>query len=266
MKPFLKWAGSKYRLLSTIQQLLPKGQRLIEPFVGSGAVFLNLDFSDYLLNDSNADLINLFQVLAAHGNQFIQDTQCYFIPQNNTQESFIRLRQQFNTTKDSYEKAILFIYLNRHGYNGLCRYNSKGIFNVPFGRYTKPHFPAEQLLNFYHKTKSVSFHCYDFRRIFQLAKPGDVIYCDPPYVPFASSKVIRYQSTIFVEDDQIELAKLAYEASCQGIPVLLSNHDTPFTRKIYSQAKLHKLSVSRFISCKSNERTPAKELLALFGG
>jgi len=144
LKPFLKWAGGKYRIVHRIREQLPPGHRLVEPFVGSGAVFLNLDYPGYLLCDNNADLINLFQVLKEEGETFVKYCRDYFTPASNREEEYYRFRSEFNRTGNKKQKAALFLYLNRHGYNGLCRYNSSGEFNTPFGRYVKPYFPKKR--------------------------------------------------------------------------------------------------------------------------
>lgn len=153
MKPFLKWAGSKYKIMDRILDTLPKGQRLIEPFAGSGAVFLNTDFDEYLIADSNEDLINLFQLMQNHGDEFISYGTTFFTSENNTELAFYKLRSEFNECLDPVKKSALFIYLNRHCFNGLCRYNSKGKFNVPFDRYAKPTFSSESISKF---TKKVN--------------------------------------------------------------------------------------------------------------
>ena len=114
------------RLLPSI----PAGARLVEPFVGSGAVFLNAGFASYLLCDLNADLIGLYRTLRRDGERFIAEARALFTPGNNTQEAFLRLRETFNASSDAEERSVLFLYLNRHSYNGLVRYNSKGIYSI----------------------------------------------------------------------------------------------------------------------------------------
>src|SRR5438552_3690667 len=101
MRPFLKWAGNKYRIISRIKALLPAGSRLIEPFAGSAAVFLSTDYKKYLLTDKNADLINLFKYLQSEGSTFIDYCRQFFNPENNTALRFYQLRKLFNTTDDS---------------------------------------------------------------------------------------------------------------------------------------------------------------------
>ena len=221
----------------------------------------------YFLSDSNADLINLYQVLQEEGAYFVQYCRGYFTPATNREEEYYRLRAQFNTTRDRKEKAALFLYLNRHGYNGLCRYNAAGEFNTPFGRYAQPYFPEKEMLYFARKAQQADFACLDFRQAMAQAKPGDVVYCDPPYVPLSpTANFTAYSSGGFGLEEQKELAVLAARLAMKGIPVLLSNHDTEFVRQIYRGAQLTFFKVRRFISCQGSGRNKAGELLALFGG
>lgn len=267
MKPFLKWAGGKYRLVEQIKRRLPSGRRLIEPFVGSGAVFLNTDYSDYLLCDINADLIQVYEMLKQHGEKFIAYCKGLFTPENNTPQRYYALRAEFNETRDPWRKAALFVYLNRHGYNGLCRYNANGQFNVPFGRYKRPYFPDEEMRYFIHKAQHATFVCADFRTVMRQAQPGDVIYCDPPYVPLSdTANFTDYAAGGFGPEDQKDLARLAAALGARGIPVLISNHATEFTNNAYAAADVERLEVRRSISCDGANRGTAREVLALFGG
>lgn len=265
-RPFLKWAGNKYRIMDHIQNMLPEGERLIEPFAGSGAVFMNSNYPSYLLADNNADLISLYQLLSKQGEDFIEICARLFRNATNKEAYYYRRREEFNKTTDATRKASLFLYLNRHGYNGLCRYNSKGGFNVPFGRYKKPYFPASEMLAFHVKSKYARFVHLDFATVFSNLKIGDVVYCDPPYVPLSkSSNFTAYSAGGFDLEQQHLLAQLAKEARRKNIPVLISNHNTQFTRKAYKSAdNIKRLQVRRFISCKGQQRKPASELLALF--
>lgn len=261
---FLKWPGNKYRVLDHICPALPPGKKLIEPFVGSAAVFLNTDYESYLLTDINPDLINLYQILQSSGKEFIHYSKKYFTERNNVAEKYYRLRDQFNQETDPWKKAGLFVYLNRHGYNGLCRYNLKKMFNVPFGRYKRPYFPAAEMEFFHQKSQDrVTFKCLDFQETLKTARAGHVVYCDPPYVPLTTTAYFTsYSHKPFQLTEQQQLASLAQELSTRDIPVLISNHNTDYTREIYQNAKLTFFTVPRFISCKSRE--PAQELLALF--
>ncbi len=268
VRPFLKWAGNKYQIIDRIRQQLPQGRRLIEPFVGSGAVFVNTRFDNYLLCDNNPDLIHLYTLLQEEGERFIRYCKRLFTGEYNNAESFYQHRERFNQSRNKRQRAALFLYLNRHGYNGLCRYNASGGFNVPFGRYAHPYFPEMEMCYFHEKSANTEFRLAGFEESFASAQPGDVIYCDPPYVPLSSSaNFTSYSAGGFDLDQQQHLADLAEASARKGIPVLISNHNTPFTRKAYGQAdRLIKFKVNRFISCKGENREDASELLAMFDG
>ena len=265
-RPFLKWAGNKFRCLEHILPRLSPGQRLIEPFAGSGAVFLNTNYPMHVLNDLNPELINLFQFLKDEGQQFIEDCRSWFTPENNVKHRYYELRALFNHTNDSRQRAMLFLYLNRHGYNGLCRFSQKGIFNVPFGLYKEPYFPAKEMQFFHEKIKSAVMYNQNFSDIFNIVEKHDVVYCDPPYHPLGTSRSFTsYTQQQFLEEDQLNLAKLALAAAQKGAHVFISNHDVPFTREIYAKAQhIDSFKVPRFISSKGHERHAANEILAYF--
>jgi len=264
-RSFLKWAGNKYQILDRIKEVLPKGNRLIEPFAGSGVVSLNTDYDKCLLADNNVDLINLFLILQDMGVGFINYCHSFFTEENNAEVRFYGFREDFNSTMDTLRKVALFVYLNRHTYNGLCRYNSKGQFNTPFGRYKKPYFPEKEMLHFLNMSKKAVFKVADFRDTMKSAQPGDVVYCDPPYVPLSdTANFTGYSQGGFFLADQVELAQLAQELADRGVPVLISNHATEFTLNIYQAAEIKRLSVQRFISCNGANRGKAEEVLALF--
>lgn len=264
-RPFLKWAGNKYRIIDRVRSTLPDGKRLIEPFAGSCAVFLNTNYENYLINDNNPDLIHLYNILKKEGETFIKKCRYYFTPRFNNEEQYYKIRKRFNETNDKYKRAVLFVYLNRHGYNGLCRYNLKGGYNVPFGRYKSPYFPENEMLTFHLKSQKAEFVLSSFESVIQVAQKGDVIYCDPPYVPLSSSaNFTSYSKGGFNMDKQQQLADLANKTSSKGIPILISNHNTEFTLEAYKKAKIKKFHVQRFISCNGKKRGMAGELLALF--
>ncbi|MDD4588527.1 MAG: Dam family site-specific DNA-(adenine-N6)-methyltransferase, partial [Heliobacteriaceae bacterium] len=261
-RPFLKWAGNKFQIVEKIKAILPPGKRLIEPFVGSGAVFLNTHYAENYLTDNNRDLISLYQVLQTEGQAFIEFCRLLFVPENNCAQAYYQLRTEFNSTRDQRLKAALFVYLNRHGYNGLCRYNSRGGFNTPFGRYKKPYFPEKEMLFFLDKAPKAVFAVGDFRETLKKARKGDVVYCDPPYVPLsATANFTSYSAQGFGKEEQKDLAILAYKLAATGITVLVSNHATDFTLKAYKTARIELLNVQRFISCSGANRGKAREVL-----
>ncbi len=269
LKPFLKWAGAKTKLVDIIRGILPiQAKRYIEPFVGSGALFLNTSYTANVLSDSNRDIINLYSVLKAKGQDFIDQCNVLFTAENNSPGRYNQFRDEFNACKDSERRSTLFVYLNRHCFNGLCRYNRSGAFNVPVGRYDRPHFPAAEMLTFAEKLETATLGAMDFRAALAQAEAGDVIYCDPPYVPLTeTASFTSYTASGFSAQDQRDLCTLAGNATERGAFVIISNHDTPFTRELYRGAtNIVPLMVSRTISCNGQNRGKVKELMAVYGG
>lgn len=265
VRPFLKWAGGKFRVLDRILPALPDGSRLIEPFAGSAAVSLNAGFATALVADFNADLINLYSSIKSDAARFLAEAGSLFDGRHNNRESFDALRAEFNNSSDSFRRSVIFVYLNRHGFNGLCRYNAKGKFNVPFGRYTNPGFPRIEIEGFSAASQSIEFAHRDFLTTMSAARPGDVVYCDPPYVPLSvTSNFTSYAPGAFGFAQQKALAQKARECATLGVPVLISNHDTAESRALYQGAEIHAFDVQRFISSKASTRGNAPELLAIF--
>ncbi|WLS79278.1 adenine-specific DNA-methyltransferase [Erwinia pyri] len=265
-RAFLKWAGGKYPLLDDIQRHLPEGDCLIEPFVGAGSVFLNTHFPSYVLADINSDLINLYNIVKTRVSEFVTDARELFTSESNDSEFYYARRAEFNRCADPYRRGLLFLYLNRHCYNGLCRYNLRGEFNVPFGRYRKPYFPEDELYWFSERSQNATFVCESYDVTLNRAPQGAVVYCDPPYAPLsATANFTAYHTNSFSLLQQQHLAELAEKLAAESrIPVLISNHDTPLTRVWYQAAELHQIKARRSISRNSNGRNQVDELLALF--
>ncbi|MCG9612560.1 Dam family site-specific DNA-(adenine-N6)-methyltransferase [Vibrio harveyi] len=265
-RAFLKWAGGKYGLVEDIQRHLPPARKLVEPFVGAGSVFLNTDYDHYLLADINPDLINLYNLLKERPEEYISEAKRWFVAENNRKEAYLNIRAEFNKTDDVMYRSLAFLYMNRFGFNGLCRYNKKGGFNVPFGSYKKPYFPEAELEFFAEKAKKATFVCEGYPETFSRARKGSVVYCDPPYAPLSNTaNFTSYAGNGFTLDDQAALADIAEKAATErGIPVLISNHDTTLTRRLYHGAELNVVKVKRTISRNGSSRNKVDELLALF--
>lgn len=263
---FLKWAGGKYLLIEDIRRYLPSGDCLIEPFVGAGSVFLNTDYDQYILGDINSDLIDLFNIVKERPNDFIHDARELFFADANISEVYYLLRNEFNLCTDAHRRAVLFLYLNRHCYNGLCRYNLSGEFNVPFGSYKKPYFPELEVYWFAEKARRAVFICEHYQKTLSRAVPGSVVYCDPPYVPFSTTaNFTAYHTNSFTLTEQHNLAYLASQLARESrIPVMISNRDTALTRKWYGDAVLHNVTARRTISSNIVGRCRVNELLALY--
>ena len=267
LKPILKWAGAKTKVVPHILALVPPtSKRLVEPFLGSAAVALNLGFDRNLLADSNPDVVGLYQSLAADPESFVRECRHLFTTRSNTEDAYYRFRDEFNGTRDVFRRACLFVYLNRHGYNGLCRYNSKGGFNVPFGKYDAPYFPVKEFAHMTELVQRSEVQCVDFRALLADAGAGDFVYCDPPYSPASeTANFTSYAKGGFSHTDQMELVLACSAAADRGATVVISNHDTPVTRALYKAAsQIIELRVSRLISCDGATRTKASELLVVY--
>ncbi|WP_133180249.1 Dam family site-specific DNA-(adenine-N6)-methyltransferase [Shewanella decolorationis] len=265
-RAFLKWAGGKFKLVDELANYLPTGERLVEPFVGAGSVFLNTDYPSYLLCDINQDLINLYNIVKERPAEYIAAAKKLFVDEMNQKDAYYRVRTDFNKSRDPFLRSVYFLYLNRHGFNGLCRYNRKGGFNVPFGSYKKPYFPEKEILAFSKKAQRAEFKCIGYEQAFEQIRTGDVIYCDPPYAPLSTTaSFTTYVGAGFSLDDQALLARYSrHMALEQRIPVVISNHDIPLTRELYRGAHLAKIQVQRNISQNGSGRNKVDELIALY--
>lgn len=269
VRPFLKWPGGKFRLVPTLKAELVENRYLVEPFAGAGALFLNTHHPEILINDINPDLINIYRQIQHMGSDFIDKASDFFQKKYNRSSVYYRLRAKFNNSKKPLDRALLFLYLNRHGYNGLCRYNLKGQYNVPFGAYAAPYFPQAELEISHTKLQQVTLHCEGYTSFLNRLMERDlsqmVIYCDPPYAPLSkTANFTGYAANKFTLEDQKNLALIAKQLAKKGAVVLISNHDTPFTRSIYRGAKLKQIEVSRTISCQGSRRAKVPELIACF--
>ncbi|EBU0332655.1 Dam family site-specific DNA-(adenine-N6)-methyltransferase [Salmonella enterica] len=268
-RPLLKWAGGKYSLLPELDRLIPAGKRLIEPFVGGGSVFLNSDKHErFLLADINADLINLYQMLAVVPDSVIAEAMKAFRHLNDV-ENYTVIREAFNAQKlNATERAAAFLYLNRHCFNGLMRYNLDGFFNVGWGKYKAPYFPEEEIRAFRLKSHACVFMTAGFERTLRLAGDGDVVYCDPPYEPMpGTAGFTSYASGGFSWDSQVALAESCVVAHQRGAKVFISNSTAPRVIELYEQHgfTLHRVNARRSISSKGSTRETANDIVASLG-
>jgi DNA adenine methylase len=262
-KSFLKWAGGKSKLLDKILPHLEGYDTLIEPFCGSGVIWLNCNHKNKIVGDINADLINLFKFIQSEGKEFVDYAHSFFIDSNNL-ETYTERRDKFNFTNDLREKSALFIYLNRHCYNGLWRYNLKGRFNVSFFKHKTIYFPREEMMVFYERSKNVVFQCVNFEELFKTANKDCVIYCDPPFDIVPSIKrrndggYVSYGKNKFEKEEQTKLSNYVKNSECK---VVVSNSDTQFIRETYKGLEFKELFVRRFMATK--EKNKMGELLII---
>ncbi|HDY7358438.1 TPA: DNA adenine methylase [Klebsiella pneumoniae] len=259
MSTILKWAGNKTAVMHKLKKHLPAGPRLVEPFAGSCAVMMATEYPHYLVADINSDLINLYKQIAFDCEKFISNAKHFFLGTNGA-ESYYNIRQGFNHSSEitDFWKAVFFLYLNRHGYRGLCRYNLSGHFNVPYGNYKNPYFPESEIRAFAEKAQRATFICASYDETLELLQTGDVVYCDPPYDGTFSG----YHTAGFTEADHFHLASILERRSSEGHPVIVSNSDTSLTRSLYRYFTCHRITVKRCMGVAAGDGKSAAEIIA----
>jgi len=271
-QPFLKWAGGKSQLLEQFEPFFPQSiSSYCEPFLGGGAVFFHLKARfpkmRVVLCDNNSELIN-----------------CYLVVRDQVQELMARLnehREQFRTQAKPYyyevraqlkagdqvERAARMIFLNKTCYNGLYRVNTKGQFNVPVGSYPPERvslYDSANLLAANRALQGADLRVQDFRETLKAVKSGDFVYVDPPYYPLSrTANFTSYTREDFGQQEQEELALRIAEAAKRGAQVMLSNSDTPTTRRLYGDFKvLDTVQARRAVNCDGAKRGRISELVA----
>ncbi|CAR44044.1 TPA: Dam family site-specific DNA-(adenine-N6)-methyltransferase [Proteus mirabilis] len=266
-KTILKWAGSKARIMDKLIPHLPKARRLVEPFAGSCAVMMNTEYEEYLIADANQDLINLYRSVSKNPD-VMACSDLYDWKQQNNEESYYQARKLFNLGKQELDAVLTnkqsarFLYLNRHCFNGLCRYNAKDEFNVPFGKYKNVYFPEKEIYQFAEKAVNAIIACLEWQDTLSLVDFGDGVYCDPPYMGDEGS-FTKYHHTDFTHAQQIELAQaLKALNQSQGNPITASN--SIHAKELYADLGfiIHEIDAPRSISANGN-RQSAKEIIAV---
>ena len=265
-RSFLKWVGGKSRIIDQLLPHLPVSDtlRLVEPFVGAGNVFVNTNYKNYLLSDKNSDLINVYVWLKNDLTRLINATKKLF----DNDVDFYQIRTQFNChlfPPSSLERAAAFVYLNRHCFNGICRYNQRGEFNVPSGKYKRVYFPQDELIAFSNKLISVPTDVVvaDFTTIIKSAGFGDVIYCDPPYISGTKNDIFTgYTAHKFNYPVTKLLHDLLVHAVQRGASAIVSNSDNPVVRGIFSEFEIYEIDAPRSVAANGNRRS-AREIIAV---
>ncbi len=264
--PFLKWAGGKRRLLGQYDEYFPPREaidRYYEPFIGSAAVFFHLQPVQACLSDVNRNLIEVYQVVKEDVDGLIEALR----PHQNEREYFYQVRGLDPAKLSATARAARLIFLNRTCYNGLYRENSKGQFNVPFGRYDNPTICDEaRLRRASQALQGVHLIQGDFADVVAPAGSGDFVYFDPPYAPLsATSNFTSYNRHGFGLADQRRLADVIGRLTKRGCRVMLSNSSAPLVYELYDRPEyqLVPIQARRNINSKADGRGPVKELLIL---
>lgn len=264
VKPFIKWAGGKSQLLPEMSKLFPpKAQinRYFEPFLGGGAVFFYLQHPKSFLSDTNKNLVELYDVVKNNVEDLIKALKKH----KNERDYFYEVRAQKPEELSQVERAARLIFLNKTCFNGLYRENSKGEFNVPFGKYKNPTICDEEgLRSASLALKHAKITRSEFHSVLSQAKTTDFIYFDPPYHPLnKTSNFTSYTAGGFGEKEQRDLAKVYRELSDRGCFVMLSNSDTPLIRELYRDFSTFEIKATRAINSKAGGRGKITELLVI---
>lgn len=287
-KPFLKWAGGKTQLLATIDGLLPASFQeqtavtYIEPFVGGGAVLFHLlqkypNISKAIINDINPHLIHAYQAIKNHSDELILclseiQTSYRALREVGAQKKFfLEIKERFNEIPLScIEDAAYMIFLNRTCFNGLYRENSKGDFNVSFGKYLNPTILDEDVIRMDSEIlQKVEILNGDFSQTESHISDYTFIYLDPPYRPITSSAAFTsYNKGNFNDIEQVRLKEFYTKMSDSGCHVLLSNSDgmasdpdNTYLDDLYKEFIIQRVFAKRSISCAGSKRGPIPELL-----
>jgi len=271
-RPFLKWVGGKKQIIPQIKQYIPQNYyRYFEPFIGGGALFFDLAPQKAYVNDINKVLVSAYRNIKHHPYNVIKELenlQETFNLKNNEEKKlfFYKIRNIFNKEEDcSLIKTTYFIFLNKTCFNGMYRENSKGHFNVPFGRYKNPKILDEKnILAVSKLLQKTTITDYSFEKAVKDAKEGDFIYFDPPYHPLTvTSNFTNYSNGGFNKEDQIKLRNVFIDLNKRNCLLMLSNSDTQFIREIYHGFNQRTVLAARIINCKASGRGKINELLIM---
>lgn len=268
-KPFVKWAGGKRQIVDKLLMYAPdEFNTYYEPFVGGGALLFELSPKKAVINDSNKELINVYNVLR---NEEKFKKMCSILntyEKNNSEEFYYELRNKdrnkssFDRLSD-YKRAGRTIYLNKACFNGLYRVNSKNEFNVPFGKKTKVNtYDIGNLITIsnYLTMNDIKILNVDFEDSVKDAQKGDFIYFDPPY-DSETSIFNSYTEDGFGKEEQRRLAKVYKELSNKGCYVMLSNNNTTLIKELYKDFNIHIIEAKRSINSNGKKRGKVEEVI-----
>ena len=277
-RPFVKWAGGKRRLAAELTRLAPPDfRRYLEPFVGGGALFFHLHnlgrvAHGAVLSDLNAELMTCYQVvqdettlaklirlLRRHARHVLDADYYYRVRALDRKASFLE-------SNAPVERAARAIFLNHTCYNGLYRLNSKGQFNVPYGKWRRPPSLCDEanLWACHRALQGVDLHQESFEKCPERARKDDFVYLDPPYVPLSpTSSFTTYTGTEFREEHQRRLAGLFRQLDERGCLVMLSNSAAPLIHSLYRGFRFETVLARRAINCKPGGRGEIEELVVM---
>lgn len=287
-KPFIKWVGGKSQLIEQLDAKLPadfdslEDVTYIEPFVGGGAMLFYMlqhypNINHAIINDINPDLTTCYRTVRDNPKELIaslQDIENTYLSLNTEEarkEFFLVVRNRYNEKNlDPIENTTKFFFLNKTCFNGLYRVNKKGLFNVPFGRYSNPTIcNPETILKDSELLQRVEILNGDFEETFKYAQGNTLFYFDPPYRPLSdTSSFNNYAKEAFNDDAQIRLKKYCDRINDAGFKFMLSNSDGKsvngednFFDVLYAAYQIERVLASRSINSNPNKRGELTEIL-----
>lgn len=241
IEPFVKWAGGKRQLLPVIEKHLPRSYKsYYEPFIGGGAVFLHLKPCHAHINDINRPLMHTYKAIEEQSSDILAllSERDYKLRREG-ETHYYRIRDAYNqrVVEGRYDAFLsaAFIFLNKHGFNGLFRVNRHGEFNVPYNQSVCPSYARKNMerLSALLQQLNPQMTSLDFEESVQDAKEGDFVFFDSPYAPLTETSFVGYTKDGFGEAEHIRLAKLFCTLTNRGVFCMLTNHNTPFIRNLY---------------------------------
>lgn len=272
--PIVKWVGGKTSLVPELLARVPVGfcGSYFEPFAGGAALFFALaarmshdPLDQDVVGDSNLHLIECYRTVAWSPDSVA--TAVRRLDEDRVRDPvghYAAVRSAWNEwrTNDNVERAAAFLYLNRCGYNGLWRVNSRGEFNVPRGRYKDPLASLPTAIERASSSLRLGdFRHGDYRTTCEGAQAGDLVYFDPPYLPVKGGSFTAYSESWFGEPEHRQLARFARDLHGCGVHVIVSNSDVPLVRELYSWAQVDVVSARRNVNSKGRERGPVTEVI-----
>lgn len=268
-RPFVKWAGGKRQIIDKLKEYVPdEFDTYYEPFVGGGALLFELSPKKAVINDSNKELMNVYNVLCDEEKFKKMCSVLNNYEVNHGEKFFYEIRSKDKNKKtfdrlSDYTRAARTIYLNKACFNGLYRVNSKNEFNVPFGKKTKVNtYDGGNLITVsnYLTMNDVKIMSVDFEEAVKDAKKGDFIYFDPPYD--SDTKTFNsYTEEGFDKEEQVRLSRVYKELADRGCYVMLSNHNTMLVKELYKDYNIHKIEAKRNINANGKKRGMVEEVI-----
>ena len=260
--PFVKWAGGKRQLIPQIRERMPeKYNDYYEPFVGGGAVIFDLLPANALINDINIALINTYRTICNEPDAFLKEVNRLVIDMwVDGKKYYYSIREHYNDklmrSEYDVELAALFVFINKHCFNGLYRVNGKGLFNVPYNNSRRVSIDEEAIMAASEYLKGVTIIDGDFEQACKNAKKGDFVFIDSPYAPLNPTSFESYTKEGFDIESHKRLAKLYNELTARGCYCMLTNHNTELINELYGNKdyKIDVVSVKRMINSDASNR------------